>query len=147
MIKFPQDVMRNVSPSTLDPYVSPTELLLASQTPGTAFLGSTPLPRLSPTSHVPQPLHDESGPSPSEIVDSAVSSTGKLSDPVLRFLMTEADEDFELDAGLRASSNPATAALKFLHVILVRHDRYALTLLDIIPDLRATALLTQSVMG
>ncbi|KAG0148072.1 hypothetical protein CROQUDRAFT_670193 [Cronartium quercuum f. sp. fusiforme G11] len=33
----------------------------------------------------------------------------------------------------------ATAALKLLHVILTRHDRYALPLLDIIPDPRATA--------
>ncbi|EFP80132.1 uncharacterized protein PGTG_05357 [Puccinia graminis f. sp. tritici CRL 75-36-700-3] len=262
MIEFAQDVMRNVSPSTLDHYVSPTELLLASQTPGSAFLGSAPPPRLNPTSHLPEPVHDESGPSPSEIVASAVSSTvllsirksfltgiiypsllecsendgsavavmsyleatlslletdGELSDSVLRFLMAEADEDFELDAGLRASSNQpevmqlgpsspfinpnrrnsgaisiikadfnkaksgrrvrnegdrlmsdtgityfnslgrftlkdllvnniqstdsptATAALKLLHVILVRHDRYALTLLDIIPDPRATA--------
>ncbi|MBW0499812.1 hypothetical protein O181_039527 [Austropuccinia psidii MF-1] len=39
------------------------------------------------------------------------------------------------------SSDPptATAALKLFHVILVRHDRYALALLDIIPDPNATA--------
>jgi hypothetical protein len=41
---------------------------------------------------------------------------------------------------IQSTDSPtATAALKLLHVILVRHDRYALTLLDIIPDPRATA--------
>ncbi|WAR53907.1 hypothetical protein PtB15_3B416 [Puccinia triticina] len=263
MIEFAQDVMRNVSPSTLDHYVSPTELLLASQPPRSASLGSALPPRLNPTSHLPEPVRDESGPSPSEIVASAVSSTvllsirksflsgiiypsllecsendgsavavmsyleatlslletdGELSDSVLRFLMAEADEDFELDAGhcsatsnqtevmqlgpsspfinpnrrnsgaisiikadfnkakpgrrvrneedtlmsdtgityfnslgrftlkdllvnnIQSTDSPtATAALKLLHVILVRHDRYALTLLDIIPDPTATA--------
>ncbi|CAH7667957.1 Retinoic acid induced 16-like protein-domain-containing protein [Phakopsora pachyrhizi] len=36
-------------------------------------------------------------------------------------------------------SRTATAALKLLSIILVKHDRYALPLLDIIPDPKATA--------
>jgi len=262
MIEFAQDVMRNVNPSTLDHYVSPTELLLATQSQKSALLGSATLPTVSPATHYSTPARDETGPSPSEIVASAVSSTvllsirksfltgiiypsllecsehdgsavavmsyleatlslletdGELSDSVLRFLMAEDDQDLELDASLRQSSNQAdvmqlgsstpfinsnrrnsgaisiiqadfhkaksgrligkdgerlisdtgityfnslgrftlkdllvnniqstnsptaTAALKLLHVILVRHDRYALTLLDIIPDPTATA--------
>ncbi|KAH9470109.1 hypothetical protein Pst134EA_007374 [Puccinia striiformis f. sp. tritici] len=260
MIEFAQDVMRNVNPSTLDHYVSPTELLLASQSPRSPSHSSPVV--ANQTRHVPPTARDESGPSPSEIVASAVSSTvllsirksfltgiiypsllecseydgsavavmsyleatlslletdGELSDSVLRFLMAEDDEDLELDAGLRSNPNQtevmqlgpssplnnpnrrnsgaisiikadfnkaksgrrvrnegdrfisdtgityfnslgrftlkdllvnniqstdgptATAALKLLHVILVRHDRYALTLLDIIPDPSATA--------
>lgn len=262
MIEFAQDVMRNVNPSTLDHYVSPTELLLASQSQKSALFGSATLPKAGPATHYSTPVRDETGPSPSEIVASAVSSTvllsirksfltgiiypsllecsehdgsavavmsyleatlslletdGELSDSVLRFLMAEDDEDLELDASLRPSSNQAdvmqlgsstpfintnrrnsgaisiikadfhkaksgrligkygerlisdtgityfnslgrftlkdllvnniqsmnsptaTAALKLLHVILVRHDRYALTLLDIIPDPTATS--------
>ncbi|PLW43593.1 hypothetical protein PCANC_10513 [Puccinia coronata f. sp. avenae] len=262
MIEFAQDVMRNVNPSTLDHYVSPTELLLASQSQKSALFGSSTRPAVTTATQDPKSTTDESGPSPSEIVASAVSSTvllsirksfltgiiypsllecseydgsavavmsyleailslletdGELSDSVLRFLMAEDDEDLELDAGLRPSSNhaevmqlgpsspfnnpnrrnsgaisiikadfhkaksgrrvgdkgdrlisdtgityfnslgrftlkdllvnniqsthspTATAALKLLHVILVRHDRYALTLLDIIPDPTATA--------
>lgn len=253
LIEFAQDVMRNVHQSTLDHYMSPTEILLASRSPKAAGLNTTTI--LPTQAHLEASSEQPAGPSAAEIVASAVSSAvlfsirksflngiiypsllecsefdgsavavmsyleamlslletdGELSDSVLRFLMAEDDEGLELgletlvsshqpeimqlrsasptrrksgvvsiihadyhkakpgrrrgdglisDTGItyfnslgrftlkdllvnniQSTNTPtATAALKLLNVILVRHDRYALTLLDIIPDPTATA--------